>query len=36
MSTRAEQLPTAPVTPERRESLWTKAVYKFRRDRVGM
>jgi ABC-type dipeptide/oligopeptide/nickel transport system permease subunit len=36
MSARAEQLPAAPVTTERRESLWTKAVYKFRRDRVGM
>ena len=36
MNTRAEQLPALDDVPGHSESLWSKALYKFRRDRTGM
>ncbi|MDJ0926310.1 MAG: ABC transporter permease [Gammaproteobacteria bacterium] len=36
MSTRADQLHALDDVSGHRESLWSKAVYKFRRDRAGM
>lgn len=36
MSVTADQLPAASPTEKHRHSLWSKALYKLRRDRVGM